>query len=401
MTRILFVHGTGVRRKAFDHVFSKFRTGLESVRPSYLADPCLWGEAEGTSLLAAGASIPKPWRHQRSSPQLDGSKGTPSGATDEAADAIWAILEVNPLAELEEMAKSSGRIQFEPLGRTDVETALRSAVTTNARVTAALKNADLEYAAIDSVEALLRKPVCYRFLANPYVDNVEKMAPLSRALIAVSLNNLDEQLGTKASIDGSHRDELVAALIDALGGNYRGMGTAILGNAARMLLDLGLLSPLENRRTALVPKAAPAMGDVLKYLARGEGLRSHLRARISESKEDVVILAHSLGGIAAVDLLVEDQFSQVRGLVTVGTQVGLLYELNALPSLEFGQQLPASFPRWDNVLDPRDHLAYSSQGVFPGLCTDHPVDNASPFPRNHSAYFGNPKFYTILDGILP
>lgn len=383
-------------------MFSTFRKGMHRIRPGYKVDPCLWGETEGTSLLAAGNSIPKLWGQQRDTLGAGVTKAGDLRDPEDIRAAVWTILEIDPLAELDDLAKSSGRQLFNSsVSANDVAAAFRTAVSGDARVAAALELAGLEHVAAPSLEALVVTPVFQQLIGNPSIDVVDHIAPLSRALVAISMNELDEQLGAKASIDGSHRDEVVAALIDALGGDSRGIGTTALSSAGRLLLHLGILSPLEKHRAALVPKAVPAMGDVLKYLVRGEGLRTRLRACIADSDEDVVVLGHSLGGIAAVDLLVEEDIRQVVRLVTVGTQVGMLYEIDALPGLKFGQRPPNSFPRWDNIVDPRDLLAYSSQAVFPEFATDHYIDNKAPFPRNHSAYFGNLKFYSVLDEILP
>lgn len=375
---------------------------MHRIRPGYRVDPCLWGETEGTSLLAAGESIPKLRGHQS---DTLGASATEGGDLREPGDikaAVWTILETDPLAELDELAKSSGRLLFNSSSVADeVAVAFRAAVSGDARVAAALEHAGLEHVAAPSLETLLGAPVFQQLSSNPSIDVVDQIAPLARALVAISMNELDEQLGAKASIDGSHRDEVVTALIDVLGGDSRGIGTTVLSSAARLLLNLGILSPLEKHRAALVPKAAPGLGDVLKYLVRGEELRAYLRACIADSHEDVVVMGHSLGGIAAVDLLAKEDIGQVVRLVTVGTQVGMLYELDALPGLRFGQHPPNSFPRWDNIVDPRDVLAYSSEAVFPEFSTDYYIDNDAPFPRNHSAYFGNLSFYSILDEVLP
>ena len=90
-----------------------------------------------------------------------------------------------------------------------------------------------------------------------------------------------------------------------------------------------------------------------------------------------------------------------QSLVTVGSQAPFLYELNALPTLEFGVALPATVPRWVNVFDRRDLLSYAGEGVFSGRVEDREVDNRVPFPRSHSAYFGNKHFYAVLDEVLP
>ena len=115
----------------------------------------------------------------------------------------------------------------------------------------------------------------------------------------------------------------------------------------------------------------------------------------------VVLVAHSLGGIASVELLATRALPAVELLVTVGSQAPFLYELNALPTLPFGAELPPTVPRWVNVFDRRDLLGYTGAGVFPGRVEDREVDNRAPFPRSHSAYFANERFYAVLDEVLP
>lgn len=402
MTKVLFVHGTGVRRKAFEHVFALFTSGMHRIRPGYGVDPCLWGEEEGTSLLASGVSIPDSMYKSRWASAPSGLPERRLAEPTRLATAIWTILEVDPVAELRELIASSGRISSSTTSDAAATAkTFRDAVSVDLNVSAALQDAGLNEVAVPAMDILLDDPVCRQVIANDRIEVAELIGPMSRAFVAICLSELDGQLGSEAPIDGSHRDAVVSAVIDSVGGDSRGLGSKVLGVAATKLLEWGVLSSLEKRRVALIPKVAPAMGDVLKYLARGDGIRAYLRASIANADEEIVIVAHSLGGIAAVDLLVQESFEQVQGLITVGTQVGLLYELNALPSLEFGRQLPKSFPQWDNLLDPRDLLAYSSQALFPSSSRDHIIDNEAPFPRNHSAYFGNPSFYSVLGKVLP
>ena len=137
------------------------------------------------------------------------------------------------------------------------------------------------------------------------------------------------------------------------------------------------------------------------YLARGQGIRDFIAREIAAAEGPVVCLAHSLGGVAAVDLFVSRHLPSIRLLITVASQAPYLYEINALPTLEFGQALPPSVPQWINIYDRRDLLGYAGEGVFPGRVEDRVVDNRVPFPRSHSAYFGNDDFYAILNEVLP
>lgn len=108
-----------------------------------------------------------------------------------------------------------------------------------------------------------------------------------------------------------------------------------------------------------------------------------------------------MGGIACVDLLVQQQLSQVELLVTVGSQAPFLYEINALYSLEYGQLLPEHFPEWLNIYDLRDFLSYVGKKVFPDRVQDVRVDSKQPFPRSHGAYWTNAKTWEAIISRLP
>jgi pimeloyl-ACP methyl ester carboxylesterase len=103
----------------------------------------------------------------------------------------------------------------------------------------------------------------------------------------------------------------------------------------------------------------------------------------------VTLLAHSLGGIACVDALIEEAIPGVERLVTVGSQAPFFYEIDALSALPYGKPLPDQFPAWLNIYDSRDFLSYIAAGVFPDRVTDKRVDNRQPFPLVHSAYWCN------------
>jgi hypothetical protein len=137
-------------------------------------------------------------------------------------------------------------------------------------------------------------------------------------------------------------------------------------------------------------------GDILLYQGRGDGIRKFILDEIKKCTGTVVLLAHSLGGIACVDLLVLHRMSQVQLLITCGSQAPLLYELGALHSLAFQERvpradrLPKDFPTWLNFYDLRDFLSYVAAPVFAnGRISDVKVDNRLPFPESHSGYWRN------------
>jgi pimeloyl-ACP methyl ester carboxylesterase len=112
-----------------------------------------------------------------------------------------------------------------------------------------------------------------------------------------------------------------------------------------------------------------------------------------------VVVAHSLGGIACVDLLVKQRID-IRLLVTVGSQAPFLYEIGALSSLLHDQPLPPHFPPWLNIYDPRDLLSYIGAKVFPGRVSDVKVNNRQPFPEAHGAYWTNPQVWSAIAEVL-
>jgi hypothetical protein len=92
---------------------------------------------------------------------------------------------------------------------------------------------------------------------------------------------------------------------------------------------------------------------------------------------------------------------QVRLLVTVGSQAPFLYEIDALPSLRYGQPLPAHFPSWLNVYDLNDLLSYAAQGVFGDRAIDLELDSRQPFPASHSAYWDSRTMWEAIATRLP
>jgi len=154
---------------------------------------------------------------------------------------------------------------------------------------------------------------------------------------------------------------------------------------------MGLVTRWAQRhRREVYDKHAAKAADIVFYQARGQKIRDCVRKRIEEAGAGAVVLCHSLGGIAVVDLLIENPMPQVRQLITVGSQAGFFYEIDALVSLPFPEPLPAHFPPWRNIYDSADFLSYRASGAFPGRVGDFRVDNGQPFPQSHSAYWDNP-----------
>ncbi|MFE2323862.1 hypothetical protein ACFXD5_08105 [Streptomyces sp. NPDC059385] len=219
---------------------------------------------------------------------------------------------------------------------------------------------------------------------------------LARAVTAGALASA----GVEADCTGAERDRLVELLTTRLGGDARVPGARAAAVLGRLALRVTTQPLLNARRGSLTVGATPALGDILRYQARGHALRAFLHAEITSRPGPTVLIGHSLGGIALVDLLA---LSAARGepvpgvelLVTVGSQAPFLYELGALTALEPGEKLPYGFPRWLNVYDRQDVLAYLAAPVFPGdpRISDHEVGSRQPFPACHGAYWKQNTLY--------
>src|ERR1700733_8028298 len=79
-----------------------------------------------------------------------------------------------------------------------------------------------------------------------------------------------------------------------------------------------IVRPLRARASRAI---APAIGDILHYQAMGKQIRDLIRKKIESIPGDIFILAHSLGGIACFELMVEarrdgaNELSAVKGLI--------------------------------------------------------------------------------------
>ena len=347
----------------------------------------LLGGAEGCRLHAHGASIP----------DYDSARAIGDLEQPELAIERWRLLYQDPDFELDAMLGSPGpEGGFIPGMDSSLDEVL-SRLQTNSDQTQQV----VEILGLDGVwnpahrqlEAYLTQAAALG-RKIPLVE-AEFLGVLARALVAHALNlqHADERQDY-AWPTGGERDALVTAVFQDLGGDetYR----SLLGNATswikdrlkRVALNLGT-SKIARKRGVLSDAAYPGAGDILFYQARGEGIRNLIEEKIASAPKPLLVLAHSLGGIACVDLLASKELAGVERLVTVGSQAPLLYELNALCSLPFGHNLPKHFPKWLNIYDKRDFLSYLAAPIFLDRASDVEVDNGQPFPQSHGAYWLN------------
>jgi hypothetical protein len=395
MRHILFVHGTGVRQPSYDETcvtlelqLSKFLSGSQLHR-------CYWGETQGCRLRSGGASIP----------EFDTARAVGDVAPKDAAIAAWQLLYTDPDSEIDAFIAQPGPArQFNPAAVPPMEK-LTVLLNRETEQTLALER-EIGFESVwNKAKGELLAFLSAAIAANRTIPELDEKfrAALARALVAHA-SILASSGGRKDSPTGQQRDALVGALEDAWGGQERSILGAATGWIAsrfkRMALRIGT-DKVARKRGAISEAAYPAAGDILLYQARGGGIRDFIESTIHNAPKPLTVLAHSLGGIACVDLFVEKQLEGVVKLITVGSQAPLLYELNALCSLPFPEKLPASFPDWLNIYDKHDFLSYVGAGLFPGRTTDALVDNGQPFPEAHSAYWNNPDVWKAISGSLP
>ncbi len=394
MSTIIFVHGTGVREPAFSRLFERVRSELHSRRPEFAVEPCYWGDAEGTRLWHNGASVPA----------YDTTRGITPGPEDEEI-ALWDLLYQDPSWELRMLAMAGPADGELPPGRLppgDELDASVQALAPSQELTAALAAAGLAET-FGSARVAIATSEPYRQALGAAGDSLGALRlAVARAIVAEALAEQAEQDGTDTPIvpDAAARDHVVRLLVDAFGGGERGVPGKIAAPVRGLALRLAT-ARARRRRGALTDATSPGAGDILLYQVRGDRIRTFIADQVAAAAAPVVLLTHSLGGIAAVDLLATKPLPAVRLLVTVGSQAPFLYEIGALWSLAHDDPLPAHVPAWLNIYDPRDLLSYIGAPLFPGQIEDVEVNNRQPFPQSHSAYWANPKVWDAIVSRLP
>ena len=393
---LLVIHGTGARKTEFDKTFSFVKAKVQY----YVGSPnivtpisCLWGDEHGAKLLAGGRSIP----------QHDDDARDRASNEDEVT---WAVLYADPFTELRILAErpTSGRVSLgAPPGELCVER-FGSLGTPELCKELLIRYGLIEYwATLQADSGHMFRNVA-TFLKKANRSPSEMAEPVARALVAMLLHHA-RQNGHPGLVRNT-RDELVASFVGPLGGPHEGIGQAILAPVLDLAKNLST-SYLRRERLGTSNRIAPYPGDILLYQARGSSIRQCIREAIEGLTGPVTVLAHSLGGIAVADLLIMENLKYtstlnkgVAALVTVGSQVSLFYELNALTSLEFGLSLPSHFPTpWFNFWDPNDFLSYVANPVFGDAVRDVRVDSGEPFPEAHSAYWNSALLWSTIGEI--
>jgi hypothetical protein len=394
LTSVLFVHGTGGRTPYLAEPFRRIKRALLERRPDLRVERCLWGDHTGARLNANGNSIPT-YR----------SAGDDADSV-EAGVALWSELYQDPYYELRLLTLCPPKRRGLELGAAPPGELLRQ------RLTALVPSAELvTLLASAGIGDLFAGAVREIADAQPFRDAMavagEPVSPFvmatARALVAMAMCMAGGDEGTESAriaTDAALRDEVVRTLDRELGDSEH-LFLKLLASPLRGVTSSLMASYTRRQVTAITDATSPHVADIIRYQARGQAMRDFIRARLREMEPPVVLLAHSLGGIMCVDLLVKESIPEVALLVTVGSQAPFFYEVDALSSLQFGEPLPPHFPRWLNIYDLSDILSYEGKRIFPGRVDDVVVSSGQPFPRSHLAYWDNAATWDAVAPRLP
>ncbi len=394
MATLLFVHGTGVRDEAFDQSFAVIKSQAARHLPAFDVQGCAWGGLHGANPAKPTEAVPGYEIRPTATTSWSARR-----AAQRNADVRWGLLYDDPLYELRThaaLAEAAGG--DDGLGGSD-----QSALATSParRVLESLRGllpshggvARAGHLAVELLEPALKclaeGGVLERALQAPALQAPERVRPLIGRAFAAAWAQAADVRGLPA-LDGELRDSLVQDAVGRLG-TPKGLKDELLGVfgaiASRVATPI-----LRAQRSAISDAHLAATNDILLYQTAhgGQAIRGYIAQRVRDCVRDgrgpVVLLAHSLGGIACLELLVQ-QPGLVAGLVTCGSQAPFLVESDALAVLRRDQELPEPFPKWLNFYDLNDLLGYAAAGVFVGRVVDHEVASHQPFPESHSAYW--------------
>lgn len=414
---VVFIHGTGVRDVS--GAITQIRQGVADVlrwdRPRVLAIE--WGRAVGADDLDITPALP---------PRYSG-RGAADNPDDADESAIWELLMADPYAELRIMAASEGS-GVSAAGAPD-PTQAPSSVDIMQRVQGIDVGQDaLSQSGIDAdvLAAALDRLVNDAVLvaAADAGFDVSDLAPaIARALVA---DCLQQYLAPQAAPVGSSRPDVELAeplaLYDAdsrdaavgaiTGSIAPGVTRSVIGDFGKRIFAKIATRVAVDKRSSYMNPFSDFLRDVSRYLTHGEEIRNYLADQIRKVDDGngLIVLAHSLGGIAAVDLLSDPVVMQgdtrlpVDLLVTVGSQAPYLYLLGSLHTLSSKSPgEPPPFEPWLNIYNPEDVLSFCAARVWPN-CTrirDEAIDSGVPFPMSHSAYWTQRRLYELIRESLP
>ena len=401
MNTLLYVHGTGVRKKQFDMTIDQIQNGMnQSENFAFKVDGCLWGDSLGVRLKANGASVP----------EYDRGRDKEELTLENENIELWDYLYSDPLYELRILSlNQSSEKTGDFISRESADLLIDDMLKD---YNIAFLNNRLERAGIngyfDEAKSNIRNSPTYSKMLKKASYPIDQFLwGLSRAIVAemFCLYKQKEGFIALAHLDSDFRDNLVSEIRQKFENFEAAPGVSLKKILLGLTFKVGkkIATPyLRSERGKFMDLTSPVIGDILLYQAKANQIHELIEMKIHENyceTEKLVIVAHSLGGIACFDLMVRDAEirNKIDTFITVGSQVPYFYELDILHSIRFEQSLPNDFPKWVNIYDCRDFLSFIGNGVIKGEVTDHKVDNKQAFPESHGAYWVNKKVYEIIN----
>ena len=367
---LLFVHGTGGRLAAVAPFLSELQRQINRFEIDCELVECIWGDPIGVEF--EGKSLP------------DYTEGAALTEHDRLEEAEWSYLDADPLFGLRllaipgETANTKQALRAEP--------AWESALTDIRKyepspdLLALLHRGGIQSAWPAAWQELLGNPIvkaAFRASAN---NTAEPSQALAQAIIAKVI--ADAYAKGSIPVTRALRAKLVERLKFDWKVDVRGIGTLIANFVAGVATE-----KLRTHRHGWSTAASLRVGDILLYQQHGERVRDFLAQKIARCRPPVVLIAHSLGSIACVDLLSSPGAPpSVAKLITMGSPAPLFHEFGALASLRTGEDLPPHFPEWLNFYDQNDFLSYVGARLFSKV-RDVEIRSGLPFPASHSGYF--------------
>lgn len=369
---VIFVHGTGVRLPAYSRSFQTVRGSAAKAGIQAILVDCIWGEPFGSSF--EGKSLPDPPDEEvleRNAQEL----------------ARWTWLFEDPLAELERLSiRSGGEVHSYPGHAPEwlellqkIQDYLPSLDTASQ-----LKRAGIEDLWTGAFGEIIASPVVAMAFESSAQANelADAGIALSRAVVArLYVAALEKG---RSPVSGAHREAISNRLQIDWGVKVLGLGDLLAGFAKRVGTNV-----MRKRRNAFNAAVTGPIGDILLYQSRGQNIREFVREKVELAEPPVTLVAHSLGGIACVDMLALPCAPKVKCLVTLGSQAPYFYEIGALTSIRHPDNLPETFPPWLNIFDRSDFLSFVGHRLFGDKVTDFEIRSATSFPEAHSAYLGS------------
>jgi hypothetical protein len=395
MGHILYIHGTGVRQRPYEVGFERLKNGLKKAGFTDDLVGCNWGEQLGVRLDLLASMLPS-----------SGNKGIGAPSEADKEDALWTVLQDDPLFELRIAAiEHSNQPVPMSIGGHSVSERLQESM--NRFLKADTEKFGVTKKELSKAVSSVSKSSEFADLAKTFQDPKDNVLAelISRAVVAqiIAFHQFDLP-GEEPSfcVNLELRNHFVDTLRMALSGQQNKSVGSWLGNR---VLDV-VTALVRNRREAIMNLSTRFIGDIFLYLQNGESIRKLISVTVESLTPPILVIAHSLGAVIMFDMLTSGECKKVDLLATVGTQIPFFYAMGALRNIqpnyhEGNSQGTSDQPSfkipWLNAYNINDFLSFRASEVFKwDILDEWAAENSVPFPASHGAYFEDDDFYKFV-----